>query len=155
IGGGSMQMVGPSVTIPMPIQDLQHVAPEHKEEQLLHAANAEVRRPFDLTRGPLIRALLLRLPPDGPVFVLSVHHIVTDGWSSGIFIRELCSLYDAFKANEPSPFPDLPLQYAEFAERQQKWLASEVGERQLAYWKERLTGAQGELDLLLDFPRPA
>ena len=102
-----------------------------------------------------MRALLLRLASDEHVLLIDVHHIVSDGWSTGILLRELGLLYRAAVAREPSPLPELPLQYASFASWQRQWLSGEVLERQLAYWRGRLAGAPGVLDLPTDRPRPA
>ncbi|HEV7517967.1 MAG TPA: amino acid adenylation domain-containing protein, partial [Thermoanaerobaculia bacterium] len=115
----------------------------------------EAGRPFDLQHGPLWRGLLLRLGREDYVLLLNLHHIVSDGWSMAILIGELQALYPAFSVDLPSPLPELPLQYADFAVWQRGWLEGEVLERQLAYWKRRLAGAPEVLDLPTDRPRPA
>ncbi|HJX28022.1 MAG TPA: amino acid adenylation domain-containing protein, partial [Thermoanaerobaculia bacterium] len=111
--------------------------------------------PFDLARGPLIRAGLLRLGPREHVVVVTMHHIVSDGWSIGVLLRELSILYDTFAAGRPSPLPELPVQYADFAVWQREWLTGEVLEAQLGYWREQLSGAPAVLELPADRPRPA
>ncbi len=117
-------------------------------------AQAEIQRPFDLTQGPLLRATLVRLADEEHVLLLTMHHIVSDGWSHGVFWRELAVLYDAFTTGQPSPLPALSIQYADFAHWQQQWLQGEVLDTQLAYWKQQLAGVS-TLQLPTDHPRPA
>src|SRR5205085_11432965 len=101
----------------------------------------EAQRPFDLTRGPLLRAQVLRLGPQEHVLLLTVHHIVSDGWSMQVLFQELSALYAAYAAGLPSPLPELPIQYADFALWQRQWLQGEELEDQLAYWQEQLADA--------------
>ncbi|HEV7514957.1 MAG TPA: amino acid adenylation domain-containing protein, partial [Thermoanaerobaculia bacterium] len=115
----------------------------------------EAGRPFDLERGPLWRGRLLRFGREGHLLLLDLHHIVSDGWSMGILLGELQALYPSFSAGRPSPLPDLPLQYADFALWQRGWLEGEELERQLEHWKRQLAGAPEVLDLPTDRPRPA
>src|SRR5690606_20823796 len=116
-------------------------------------ATAEARAPFDLARGPLLRARLLRLTDVEHVFLLSMHHIVSDGWSMRIFFNELTELYAAFAAGRQSPLSDLTLQYSDFALWQRAPSQSTAIERQLAYWVTRLKDAP-QLELPADRPRP-
>ncbi len=116
---------------------------------------AEALRPFDLARGPLFRTLLLRAGASEWTLVLAMHHIVSDGWSMGVMLRELEALYGASLAGAPSPLPELPVQYADYAVWQREWLRGEVLEGQLAYWRERLAGHPPVLELPADRPRPA
>ncbi|HSU82842.1 MAG TPA: amino acid adenylation domain-containing protein, partial [Thermoanaerobaculia bacterium] len=118
-------------------------------------AQDEAERPFHLARGPLLRATLLRLAPAEHALLLGMHHIVSDGWSMGVLVREITRLYAAAVAGEPSPLPELEIQYADFAVWQRRWLTGAVLERQLAYWRERLAGAPAVLDLPADRPLPA
>ena len=119
-------------------------------------ATEEARRPFDLARGPLLRVLLLRLEEERWLAVLTLHHIVSDGWSMGVLVREIAALYPAFAAGAPSPLPPLPIQYADFAVWQNERLrGGEILERELAFWKAALAGAPTALDLPADRPRPA
>ncbi|MFL5383051.1 MAG: amino acid adenylation domain-containing protein, partial [Longimicrobiaceae bacterium] len=111
--------------------------------------------PFDLARGPLFRAVLVRVAEDEHRFAFSLHHVVSDGWSLGILFSELAALYAAFARGEPSPLPALPVQYGDFAAWQRSWLRGEVLERQLAYWRETLSGTPPLLELPTDRPRPA
>lgn len=116
----------------------------------------ESRQPFELSQGPLIRTTLIHLEEssDSHIVLVVVHHIIFDGWSKGLFIKELHSLYQAFTAGKASPLPDLPLQYSDYAQQQQQWLAEDAFKSQLAYWKEQLSGAPAMLELPTDRPRP-
>ena len=101
---------------------------------------AEAQKPFDLEKDPLLRITLLRLNSAEHILVLTIHHIIFDGWSIGVLIREVAALYEAFSTGKPSPLPELPIQYADFAVGQRNWLQGEVLEAQLAYWKQQLSG---------------
>ncbi|MBW4417924.1 MAG: amino acid adenylation domain-containing protein [Myxacorys californica WJT36-NPBG1] len=114
----------------------------------------ESQHPFDLTQGALIRAKLLRLDSTDHILLLTLHHIVSDGWSMGVMMRELGTLYTAFANGNPSPLPDLPIQYADFAHWQQQWLQGDVLETQLDYWRQQLAGLPA-IDLPTDRSRPA
>ncbi|MHC5721318.1 MAG: condensation domain-containing protein, partial [Nostoc sp.] len=103
-------------------------------------ATEEAKKPFDLAQGPLVRATLLRLSKEEHVFLLTMHHIVSDGWSSGVFMRELATLYATFSTDQPSPLPELPIQYADFAVWQHDRLQGELLKTQLNYWKQQLSG---------------
>ncbi|MBA2675394.1 non-ribosomal peptide synthetase, partial [Ramlibacter sp.] len=118
-------------------------------------AQQETSNPFDLRRGPLIRGRLLRLADDEHVLLVTMHHIVADGWSMGVLTRELSALYGAFALGQPDPLPALPIQYADYAAWQRSWLDGAVLQAQGAYWQRRLAGAPEVLDLPLDRPRAA
>src|SRR5262249_15125024 len=118
-------------------------------------AEQEAQTPFDLAHGPLWRAALLRLGAAEHALLFTMHHIIADGWSMGVLVRELGALYEAFSHHHPSPLPDLPLQYADYAAWQRQWLVGEVLQTQLAYWKKQLGGAPPALELPTDRPRPA
>jgi amino acid adenylation domain-containing protein len=150
--GQQVQMIAPLLHLDIPVVDLQHFANPEKEARL--QANEEARNPFDLATGPLIRARLLRLAPQDHVLLLTLHHIIADGWSLGILFRELTTLYVAFTRGDPSPFPDLPIQYADYAVWQRQWLEGNVLQEQLVYWKRQLADLP-VLDLPTDLPRPA
>jgi amino acid adenylation domain-containing protein/non-ribosomal peptide synthase protein (TIGR01720 family) len=141
----------PVVPTPLQVTDLRG-SPEADVNRL---AAEEARRPFDLAHGPLLRARLLRLADDEHVLIVTMHHIIGDGWSSGILIREAATLYEAFTTGNPPLLPDLPLQYADFAAWQRAWLQGETLESQLTYWKEQLGGSPPLLELPVDHPRPA
>jgi hypothetical protein len=127
---------------------------EGQEAKARELAGKEARRPFDLSTGPVLRTSLLRLSDEEHILLLTMHHIVSDGWSLGIMIREVVTLYNAFAHGMPSPLPELPVQYADFAVWQREWLQGEVLEEQLCYWKQQLAGA-APLQLPLDFGRPS
>jgi amino acid adenylation domain-containing protein len=154
-GEGPVQVVGPAGPVPLPRIDLSGLADERREAELARRAGEEARQPFDLCRGPVFRAVLFHLGPEDHAFLLSVHHIVSDAWSRSILVRELATLYAGFHRGLPSPLPELPLQYADFAAWQRGWLAGEALEEQLAHWRERLAGAPRVLDLPADRSRPA
>ncbi|HEU4561225.1 MAG TPA: amino acid adenylation domain-containing protein, partial [Longimicrobium sp.] len=137
------------------VTDLSRVAPGEREAEARRLAREEAQRLFDLRAGPLFRTRLLRLDEDDHVLVLAMHHVVSDGWSMGVLHRELSALYEAFARGEPSPMPELPVQYADFAVWQRAWLAGAVLERQIDWWKERLAGAPPLLELPTDHPRAA
>ncbi|MGY4306193.1 amino acid adenylation domain-containing protein [Bradyrhizobium sp. USDA 4369] len=123
--------------------------------ELQRLAAVEATAPFDLERGPLIRGRLVRLDVDEHVLLLTMHHIVSDGWSMGVLTRELSVLYGAFARGEADPLPALAIQYADYAVWQRRWLSGEGLARQGAYWKEALSGAPALLELPWDRPRPA
>ncbi|WP_315799639.1 non-ribosomal peptide synthetase, partial [Bradyrhizobium sp. SZCCHNR1002] len=118
-------------------------------------AEALMQQPFDLTRDRLLRVALLRLSSDVHVLALSMHHIVSDGWSMGVLVDEIATLYAAFCAGGPSPLPELPIQYADYAVWQRRWLEEAALQRQLAYWTAQLAGAPDGIELATDRPRPA
>ncbi len=135
------------------VVDLGERSAAEQEAEVLAGAGRQRERPFDLVLGPLLRAALLVLGRDHHVLLVTLHHVVSDGWSVGVLVREIGALYDAFVAGRPSPLPPLPIQYADYAIWQRAWLAGGELDRQLAYWRERLCGA-APLELPLDRPRP-
>jgi amino acid adenylation domain-containing protein len=148
-----VQLIAPAAPRTLPLLDLQAL-PAARQQPTLHQLGAALaQQPFDLARGPLLRLYLLRLHPTEHVLLLNVHHIVADGWSVGVFVRELAALYPACLAHAPSPLPALPIQYADYALWQRQWLRGAVLERQLAYWRTQLAAAP-ELELPTDYPRP-
>ncbi len=155
VDGHPMQVIAPVLTVPLPIVDLSALPNAEREAEALRLANEEVQRPFDLTQGPLMRVLLLQLGAEEYVLLLPIHHIISDGWSLGVLYQELATLYTAFASGTPSPLPDLPIQYADFALWQQEQLQGEARADQLAYWKQQLAGAPTVLDLPADRPHPA
>lgn len=151
-----VQFVGPSPELKLDLKDLTAFDENERESRLLELARKEAAKPFDLTRSPLIRAGLVRLAPEEHVLLLTVHHIVSDGWSQGVLVREVGALYKVFSENRgnESPLEDLPIQYADFAHWQRNWLAGEVLDKHLAYWRQQLAGDLPVLDLPTDRPRP-
>jgi alpha-ketoglutarate-dependent taurine dioxygenase len=115
----------------------------------------EAQQPFDLSRGPLFKATLVRLGPNDHVLLINLHHIVSDGWSAAILFRDLEKLYDAYSQNRSSPLPELKIQYADYAVWQQKYLNEERLESLTSFWRNYLAGAPLVLELPLDKPRPA
>jgi amino acid adenylation domain-containing protein/thioester reductase-like protein len=140
---------------PLQVLDLTGLPEGEREGEARRLADEETRRPFDLERGPLFRAKLLRLGSEDHVALVTVHHSVYDGWSANIFLQEVGLLYQAFCAGQPSPLPELPIQYADFAHWQRQWLKSGLMQDQLAYWKKQLAGPLPMLELPTDHPRPA
>ncbi|HEV3051764.1 MAG TPA: condensation domain-containing protein, partial [Longimicrobium sp.] len=125
------------------------------EDELRRLVQNEREAPFDLERGPLFRARLVRLADDDHLLLLTMHHVVSDAWSMGVFTRELRTLYTAFSQGEPDPLPALPVQYADYAAWQRRWVKGEVLDAQAAYWTQTLAGAPELLELPTDHARPA
>ena len=150
-----VQVIAAARGLAPPLADLSGLpaAAAAAEHERLLAREAE--RPFDLARGPLCRALLLRRGEREHALLLALHHIVCDGWSLGVLVRELGMLYGAFAAGRPSPLPPLPIQYADFAVWQRQVLAGEALARHLDYWREQLADSPSLLELPADRPRPA
>ncbi|QRN94792.1 non-ribosomal peptide synthase/polyketide synthase [Archangium violaceum] len=154
--GEPVQLIAPSATLPLAVVDLSVFGSfEQRETEALRLVQQESLRPFDLTNGPLLRALLLKLDEQEHVMMLVMHHIISDGWSLGVFVREMATLYEAFRQGQPSPLPELSVQYADFAVWQRQWLQGETLDKQLSWWKQQLSGAPQALELPTDRPRPA
>jgi FkbH-like protein len=155
VDGQPVARVGGQPAAPaLPIIDLGARPGAGREAEAGRIVEREIQRPFDLARGPLLRTTLLRLGEREHILVLTMHHIVTDAWSLGVFVQELATLYESFAHGRPSPLPELPIQYTDFATWQQQWLQGDVLERQLIYWKQQLSGAPPVLELPADRPRP-
>ncbi|HEY0726768.1 MAG TPA: amino acid adenylation domain-containing protein, partial [Pyrinomonadaceae bacterium] len=152
--GRPAQFVGPPIDLSIELLDLSELADGDRESRMLEVAEEEARKPFDLTRAPLLRAGLVRLGPQEHVLLLTVHHIVSDGWSQGVMVREVGKLYQAFSEGKESPLEELPVQYADFAQWRRNWLTGDVLDQQLAYWRRQLAGDLPALDLPTDRPRP-
>jgi amino acid adenylation domain-containing protein len=155
VGGAPVQVIAPFGGFALPVEDLSRLADADREAEVRRRVGEEARRPFDLSAGPLFRAALLQVDEEDHVLLLSMHHIVSDGWSLRVLFRELSSLYEAYHEGRKSPLAELPVQYADYAVWQREQLEGESMNRQLSYWKERLAGAPGVLDLPTDRPRPA
>ena len=153
--GKPVQVVEAEMKFRLGVEDLQHLPAKEREARAQELIEQEALRPFDLSRGPLMRARLLRFGPEDHALLFSMHHIVSDGWSMDILVREVSRLYAAFARGEASPLPPLPVQYADFALWQRQRLTGATLERQLDYWKRQLDGAPQLLDLPTDYPRPA
>ena len=153
--GAPVQVIQPAKALQIPIVNLTSLSAAEREERVQQFANEEAHTSFDLGNGPLVRARLLWLAADEHVLLLTTHHIVFDGWSRAILLRELATLYDAFCAGKSSPLPELPIQYTDFAVWQSNYVQGEVLQKQIAYWKEKLSGIPSSLELPTDRPRPA
>jgi amino acid adenylation domain-containing protein len=140
---------------PQPVWELTMVNLAGKETEAEKLAYRESQTPFDLTKSPLLRVTLLKLQPEKHILLINMHHIISDGWSIGVFIRELSHLYGAFVAGKEATLPTLPIQYADFAVWQRQWLQGKVLGTQLEYWKQQLADAPPLLELPTDRPRPA
>ena len=149
VDGVPMQIVADPSPFPLSVVDLGG-----QEDRLGTLLGEEAARPFDLGRGPLFRAILYRVDADEHVLVLLMHHIISDAWSVGVLLEELAVLYRGFVGEHEASLPELPIQYADFAEWQRGWLRGEALETQLAYWRGQLSGAPQVLDLPTDHPRP-
>jgi Condensation domain/TubC N-terminal docking domain len=122
VDGEPVQVISPTMDTKLPVEDLSGLPQAEREAEAKRLALEEKRRPFDLERGPLVRTKLVRLDQEEHLLLLTMHHIVSDGWSLGVFWRELGALYEAFSRGEPSPLPELPIQYADYAVWQRQWL---------------------------------
>ncbi|HET7462054.1 MAG TPA: amino acid adenylation domain-containing protein, partial [Longimicrobium sp.] len=154
VDGGAVQVIAPFDGFALPVEDLSGLGEADRETEVRRRAREDAARPFDLVRGPLFRAALLRVADEEHVLLLCIHHIITDGWSSGVLLRELSALYAAYREGGESPLAELPVQYADYAVWQREQLRGEALDRQVGYWKERLAGAPALLELPTDRPRP-
>jgi len=155
VGERPVQVIAAEPRLKLPRVDLGGLPAGRLAEEALHLAVQEPALPFDLTRGPLFRSALLRLSPRHHVLLFTLHHAIADGWSLGVLVREVAALYPAFVQGLPSPLPELPIQYADYARWQREQLQGTVLREQIGYWRERLAGAPMVLDLPTDRPRPA
>ncbi len=153
--GEPFQRILPSLEIDLPIVDLGSLEKSKQESEVRRQAMAEGIAPFDLSTGPLVRMRLYRLGAEEHVFQLTMHHIVSDGWSMGVLLRELAVLYEANHCELPSPLSSLPIQYADYSQWQRSWLTGEVLAEQIAWWAEQLQEMPWILELPTDHPRPA
>lgn len=154
--GQPVQIIASSLNLKLPVVDLQNLPLTERETEVKRLTREEAQTKFNLAEGSLVRTSLLRLKEDEHVFLLTLHHIVSDGWSTGVFIKEMAALYEAFSSDRSiTPLPELPIQYADFAVWQRQWLQGQVLEAQLTYWKQQLSGDLPKLQLPTDHPRPA
>ena len=154
LAGESRQEVLESAEVKLVITDLSELEEPAREAALREAIAAENREPFNLAHGPLLRTKLLRMGIDDYVLLLTMHHIVSDGWSMGVLIKEVATLYEAFSKGEDSPLKELSLQYSDFAVWQRGWLQGEALEREMSYWRRQLCDLP-VLELPTDYQRPA
>ncbi len=153
--GTPMQVIAPALEIPVPLTDLRMLPAAEREAEALRIAYAQAGLGFDLARGPLVRAALIRLADDDHLFVLIVHHIVADGYSMAVLFRELTALYAALRGSRAPTLPPVPIQYADYVMWQREWFESGVVEKQLGFWRQQLTGDLPVLSIATDRPRPA
>ena len=154
VSGEPVQVIAAPTALTLSIHNLQELSAEAQTAHIQQMAIAAASKPFNLAIGSLVQFTLLQLNSQANVLLLKMHHIIYDGWSLNIFFGELSQLYAAFSQGLPSPLPELPIQYADFAVWQRQWLTGDVLERQLHYWQEQLAGAPLVLELPSDRPRP-
>jgi amino acid adenylation domain-containing protein len=152
--GQPVQCIHAQMELPLVSIDLREMALEGRDEAAERLAAEDARRAFDLRHGPLVRATLVRLSDEVYVLYLTLHHIVTDGWSMDLLTQEIAVLFDAYAQAKPSPLPDLPIQYADFAVWQRQTLTESELAGQLAYWQRQLSD-HSPLELPTDYPRPS
>jgi amino acid adenylation domain-containing protein len=154
VDGRPFQVISQEAAPILEAVDLEGLPDGEREAEAKRLSAHEARRPFDLEAGPLLRTHLFRLRPGDHVLLVTTHHIVSDGWSMNLLVGELAALYEAFCQGKPCPLPDLPIQYADFASWQQRWLTGGVLEAHLVYWRGRLGSDLPSLQLPTDRPRP-
>jgi acyl carrier protein len=154
VEGRPVQLIAETLAISVPVVDLSELHEQARENEARRLTAVEVSQAFDLAKGPLMRVCVFEFGPYDHEVIITMHHIVTDGWSQGIFVRELTRLYESIVAGRPPVLPELPVQYADFASWQHEWLHGPVLESQLSYWKRQLGGRLAVLELPTDHPRP-
>ena len=154
VDGQPIQVIAPELSIDLPLDDLTHLPEVEREAEALRRLKDEARRPFDLAVGPLIRVALVKLADAEHVAIVNIHHVIADGWSIGVLVRDIAALYDAYSHGEASRLPALAIQYADYAAWQRGWLTGEALKKQLDFWTEQLAGLPN-LEIPTDFPRPA
>ncbi len=153
--GHPIQLVRPFAHLPLESIDLQALSPEHREAEMRRLMHLQAHRPFDLSQGPLIRVWLFSLAQQEHALLISMHHLITDGWSARLLLRELVQCYEATIQGQPAPLAPLPIQYRDFALWQRQWMSEAVLQPHLNYWIGHLQGVPAVLDLPTDHPRPA
>jgi hypothetical protein len=155
VDGKPMQVIAESGPVALSLIDLAHLSPDERESEVLQEVKQAAARPFDLTCLPLFRVTLVRQAQEDHILTITMHHIISDGSSVDIFLRELCLLYEAFIEGKPSALAPLKMQYADYAAWQRQWMESEALHQQLKYWKQKLEGAPPVIELAADRARPA
>ena len=153
--GSPAQRILPPAPFNLPQRDLRHLPEPERQLEVRRVTAEEGQKPFQLSRAPLLRWLLLRTAEEEHILIITIHHIITDGWSMGVFLSELAISYESYLEQRPVPLPELLVQYADFAVWQRNWLRGEVFDRLLNYWQQQLKGAPARLELPTDRPRPA
>jgi FkbM family methyltransferase len=156
VNGKPVQVIQPASKFVLPVLDLSHSEADEREDEVVRLAREDAMRAFELSgERPLLRATLLKLNAEEHVVLFTMHHIVSDGWSAGVLLKEVAALYEIHAQGKSSVLPELAIQYADYAMWQREWLQGEALERQLSYWKRQLNGATNVLSLPTDRPRPA
>lgn len=155
VDGQPIQVINPHPIFKLKLLDLQALSPDQKQTEVLKLGDEAAKFPFDLTKDALLRVTLAQLAQTEYALFVSIHHIIADGWSIGVLIREITTLYQAFSNGYVSPLPQLQIQYADFAIWQRRWLEGKELENQLRYWQQQLNNSITELNLPFDYPRPA
>ncbi|MDQ1351123.1 MAG: hypothetical protein QG657_1425, partial [Acidobacteriota bacterium] len=154
IDGQPVQRIQPPFQFKIPVLDWSMLAAEEQEKEISHFLSKEGQRPFDFEKGPMLRVTILKLKDEEHLFVLTEHHLVHDGWTQGVLLREFISIFSAYAERKAHHLPELPIQYADFTLWQRDHLKGIVLERHLEYWKEKLAGLPPVLELPADRPRP-
>jgi amino acid adenylation domain-containing protein len=155
VDGDPVQVIAPPQPLALQVIDLSDLPPQERQAKAQQLADDDAQQPFELSRGPLFRVQLVRLAEEEHLLLITMHHIISDGWSIKILGRELAELYEAYRTGESLPLPELPIQYADFAVWQREWMRGELLEKQLEYWRKQLGGELQELELPMDHARPA
>ncbi|MEA5581859.1 amino acid adenylation domain-containing protein [Nodularia harveyana UHCC-0300] len=155
VNGTPVQFIDPHATVTVTLTDLQPLPTQEQTTEIQRLLVLAAETPFNLQNAPLLRVELFRLGEESHLLLITIHHIISDGWSVGIFIQELSALYQAFCTGKPTPLPELPVQYADFAIWQRQYLTGELLQAKLNYWQQQLAGAPPLLELPTDKPRPA
>jgi hypothetical protein len=154
VEGRPVQVVHPPHPMHLPLFDLRALPADEREAEVQRFISKEGHETFDFLQEPLMRVTLLWIGDEEYVLVLAEHHLIHDGWTQGVLMRDFAAIYSAFHSGQPSPLPDLQIQYADFAYWQRQWLQGRMLAEQLAYWKQQLTGAPPFLELPAVHPRP-
>ena len=154
VDGRPIQVIAPTLKIDLPIDDLTHLPVADREAEALRRLKNEARRPFDLARGPLIRVALVKIAATEHVAIVNTHHVISDGWSVGVLVRDMAAFYDAYTHGAASQLPPLTIQYADYAAWQRRWLDGPALQKQLDFWTGQLAGMPN-LEIPTDRPRPA
>ncbi|NOX38153.1 MAG: amino acid adenylation domain-containing protein, partial [Calditrichaeota bacterium] len=155
VDGRPRQVVLDHLPVDIPVEEFADLPESDRQAEVEKQGREIARQGFRLNEPPLFRIKILRFAPDDHAVIISMHHIISDGWSMGILVREIATHYQAFRDNRPSPLPPLSIQYADFAAWQHRWLESEVYQKQIQYWQEKLADSPPLLELPTDRPRPS
>lgn len=152
--GQPIQVIAAALSLPLPLVDLRHLPEVERSVRVAQITSEEVRQPFDIEAGPLLRTMLFRLGAQEHDLLITIHHIIADEWSLDLLCHELGILYSAYVSDATPALANLPMQYADYAQQQEEWLQSEGPRQALSYWVERLAGAPEAATIAADRPRP-